>query len=285
MASFSSSIQYVDELYFAALFDKDEIFPISDEDYAEEITLQEALYDNVGINQHKIHGKNKERGQSSIKLCMICMETDQEMFRINGCGHSFCSDCISKHVAAKIQENIMMVRCPDLKCKGAIEPQDCRTIVPKQVLDRWEDALCESLILGAEKFYCPFKDCSAMLVDDGGGRGGVVTAAECPYCRRMFCAQCKVAWHAGIECRVFQAMNQDERKREDMLLIQLADRKKWRRCPKCKYFVEKTTGCEHISCRYDPIIIYLQIYYQLSPMAVLDVQNMFYLLNYLARHH
>ena len=31
-----------------------------------------------------------------------------------------------------------------------------------------ENALCESLILGSENLYCPFKDCSALLVDNGG---------------------------------------------------------------------------------------------------------------------
>ena len=55
--------------------------------------------------------------------------------------------------------------------------------------------------LGLKKFYCPYKDCSAMLVDDGGE---LVTASECPNCRRLFCAQCRVSWHASIECRDFK---------------------------------------------------------------------------------
>nr|GEU47122.1 zinc finger, C6HC-type [Tanacetum cinerariifolium] len=108
------------------------------------------------------------------------------------------------HVAAKIQENITTVRCPDPNCKGIIGPEACRLIVPKEVLDRWEDALCESLILGAEKFYCPFKDCSAMLVNDGGE---AVTSSECPHCYRLFCAQCKVA---NISDSVFFSMQMSQ---------------------------------------------------------------------------
>ncbi|GFZ08161.1 RING/U-box superfamily protein [Actinidia rufa] len=90
--------------------------------------------------------------------------------------------------------------------------------------------------------YCPFQDCSAMLVDDGGER---VTVSECPNCRRLFCAQCKVAWHAGIDCAEFQSFGKDKREREDVMLMDLAKSKKWRRCPHCKFFVEKLDGCAH----------------------------------------
>ncbi|CAL5195182.1 unnamed protein product [Lathyrus oleraceus] len=50
-------------------------------------------------------------------------------------------------------------------------------------------------------YYCPFKDCSALLVNDGKQD---VTSAECPECHRLFCAQCKVPWHGGIDCDDFQ---------------------------------------------------------------------------------
>ncbi|KAF6146768.1 hypothetical protein GIB67_007482 [Kingdonia uniflora] len=88
-----------------------------------------------------------------------------------------------------------------LNCKVVLEPEFCRSIVPEQVLDQWVNALCESMILGSQKVYYPFKDCSAMLIDDGVE---VVTMSECPYCRRLFCAQCKIPWHSGLGCDEFK---------------------------------------------------------------------------------
>ncbi|GJR69092.1 RNA-directed DNA polymerase, eukaryota, partial [Tanacetum coccineum] len=41
-------------------------------------------------------------------------------------------------------------------------------------------------VICSEKFYCLFKDCSALLVDDGGE---AVTSSECPHCNCLFCAQ------------------------------------------------------------------------------------------------
>ncbi|GKD21872.1 zinc finger, C6HC-type containing protein [Tanacetum coccineum] len=183
------------------------------------------------------------------RYCDICTDrkTESEMFRnTNVCGHMFCFDCIREHVAVKIKENMVNVRCPDPSCKGLIRPEVCRFFVPREVIIRWEKALCESMIIGSQKFYCPFKDCSALLVDDGGLS---VTSSECPNCNRLFCAQCKVAWHAGIDCRQFQMVIKGEIDPTDIWLMNLAKTKNWRRCPKCSFYVEKTEGCLHISCR------------------------------------
>ncbi|KAF8401158.1 hypothetical protein HHK36_014462 [Tetracentron sinense] len=248
----NTNLLFVDDFYFSALSDDEEIYPISDEKYAHGLMLQEALMSSVISSRmpdwspkvEKLKPiRKKEAGESSQSFCEICMEgrPTEDMFRNMTCTHSFCTHCISKYVAVKIQENISFVKCPNLNCKlGVLEPDRCRSIIPEQVFDRWEKALCESLILGSQKFFCPFKDCSAILVDEGGM---VVRESECPDCRRLFCAQCKVAWHAGIECEEFQRLNEDERMKEDLMVMELAKKKKWRRCPKCKFYVEKRDGC------------------------------------------
>ncbi|CAL5442895.1 unnamed protein product [Camellia sinensis] len=245
----------VDDFYFSALFDEDEIFPISDEKYAEELQLQEALVPSSSRKriqtletEHQDKVKSRKSNESSLVFCTICMDAKpkSEMFENNTCTHLFCSDCIAKHVAVKIQENIWMVKCPELNCEGVFQPEACRSIIPKLVFDRWENALCDSVILASQKFYCPFKDCSAVLVDDGGE---VVTVSECPNCRRLFCAQCNVSWHDGMECVEFQGLSKGGRESEDLMAMELAKKKKWRRCPNCKFYVEKDDGCLHITCR------------------------------------
>ncbi|KAL7617117.1 hypothetical protein Lser_V15G01517 [Lactuca serriola] len=213
-----------------------------------------------------------DASQSSESFfCDICMDTksSSEMFsKATVCGHLYCSDCISGHVSAKIKENITNVKCPDPKCKEVIGPEHCRAIVPKEVLERWEEALCESLILGTQKFYCPFKDCSVMLVDDGGES---VTSSECPNCHRLFCAQCKVAWHSEMDCNEFQSLNEDERNPEDIMLMQLAKSKEWRRCPSCNIIVEKQEGYRLISLVADVGIIFVMDVgkYMLEAMLVM----------------
>ncbi|KAL5055922.1 hypothetical protein RYX36_036604 [Vicia faba] len=226
----------------------------SDEKYAEELQLQEALYFSRISNSSVTVEEEEEGGSSSCsKLkesdCGICMEVKpvEKVFENPNCSHSFCVDCVGKFLAVKIQENRSTVKCPYPKCNGIWEPHDCSSFIPKDLLDRWENAVCEDTVLSSEKFYCPFKDCSAMLVNDE--KEAVVTSSECPHCHRLFCAQCKVTWHAGVDCKEFQSLEDGERGREDILAMELAKNKKWKRCPKCSFYVERVVGCTRITCR------------------------------------
>ncbi|XVF27140.1 hypothetical protein REPUB_Repub14bG0080900 [Reevesia pubescens] len=78
-------------------------------------------------------------------------------------------------------------------------------------------------------------------MNDGGYD---VVESECSNSHRLFCAQCKVACHTGI------SYSKDERSREDIMVMELAKKKKWRRCPNCKIYVEKIESCLHITCRF-----------------------------------
>ncbi|CAH9137934.1 unnamed protein product, partial [Cuscuta epithymum] len=180
-------------------------------------------------------------------ICQICFDEKQmsKNFRVMGCNHSYCSDCISKYVASKLEENISLINCPNPGCKGSLEPPHCASILPRKVFDRWGDALCEALLSASEKFYCPFKDCSALLLDDNQN----VVHSKCPECRRLFCARCKVPWHSNIACSEFQKLHKDEREREDIQLMNLAIGKQWKRCPKCRAYVERSAGCAFMICR------------------------------------
>ena len=190
------------------------------------------------------YGSESETQAAKRKLafCAICMDkkAQAEMFK-GRCSHSFCLACIGNHVAAKTTENFSTIKCPDFDCDVLLEPQSCKSFVPSQVVDRWEAALCESS-LGSNKIYCPFRDCSALLIDDGEQ---IVTSAECPHCHRLFCAQCRVPWHAGSECKSFEAETSDKK------FAVLAAAKKWQKCPVCKFYVQRIAGCNCIKCRYD----------------------------------
>ncbi|KAL6661593.1 hypothetical protein ACP70R_000977 [Stipagrostis hirtigluma subsp. patula] len=274
----------VDDLYFAALAHgcndaeaadgDDELFPISDEKYAAELQLQEVIMSSaVGAatatssnataavaSALLLKGECSSASSSSaaaaatdtLVFCKICMDAvpPSDAHRASrGCAHAFCGGCLTRYLGAKIQDRIASVRCPEERCAAALDPELCQGLLPREVFERWGAALCEAILLGAERAYCAYRDCSAMMVVDDGG-GGDVAESECPSCRRLFCARCGVApWHAGVSCDEYGRLRKGDRGREDMLLLEMAKGKKWKRCPKCEYFVEKSDGCLHITCR------------------------------------
>ncbi|KAF3638885.1 hypothetical protein FXO38_22983 [Capsicum annuum] len=168
-----------------------------------------------------------------------------------GCNHSYCKNCIVKYISSKLQENISRISCPVTGCNGELEPQNCGSILPNDVFVRWGDALCESMILVSERFYCPFKDCSALLIDECAGENKVIDQSECPECRRLFCAKCKVPWHSGFVCEEFDKFNNDERVIEGLQLMQLVKNQEWQRCPSCRMYVGRSEGCAQMKCRLE----------------------------------
>ncbi|KAK8952271.1 hypothetical protein KSP39_PZI003667 [Platanthera zijinensis] len=180
--------------------------------------------------------------------CEICTDPKypNELFSITGCSHTYCKSCLSQYVSSKVDKNVLLIKCPSPDCNnGKLEPEMCSPILEEGVFERWCMALCESIV--DSKFYCPFKDCSALMIDD---KDNEIKDAECPHCSRLFCAHCRVPWHAGLSCGEFQNLDKEERQQEDLMLMNLAKKSQWQRCPKCKFFVEKRSGCMFITCRY-----------------------------------
>ncbi|XP_056867183.1 uncharacterized protein LOC108857939 [Raphanus sativus] len=288
-SSSNSRTRMVDYYYDPELYDYNRVFPPYDVNYVNNLHLQQALASSLvtsmeEINHHpqpqrhvtlRIKQEEEEPEiktengppEPSSRLCTICMEekSSSDMFRGN-CTHFYCTECTARYVETKIEENVARIKCPDVDCTHVIEPNTCRDLIPKNLSVRWDKALCESLFQSSEKVYCPFENCSAMMVVEGGD--DKVTATECPSCHRLFCAQCKVTWHAGMGCNEFQRVGNTndkisnlffsriltinkgkEKKNEDELMIQLAKNKQWKRCPSCNFYVEKLAGCLHISCR------------------------------------
>ncbi|KAA0053550.1 E3 ubiquitin-protein ligase RNF144B-like protein [Cucumis melo var. makuwa] len=226
---------------------------LSDENYAEELQLQEVITSSLLSPPIKIpiHPSPTPHSSTSQVLCSICTDakSHSQMFTNRVCTHTFCTDCISKHIAAKL-EVTMAVKCPEPNCGTVLEPEMCGSFVPKRVLERWADALFEAMILKSKRLNCPFKDCGAAMIDEGDEEG--VTAVECGSCWRLFCAECRVGWHGEMKCGEFQRLRKEagvSGDKDDAMTVKLAENKKWRRCPHCKIYVEKTVGCVHILCR------------------------------------
>ncbi|KAF7004749.1 hypothetical protein CFC21_019931 [Triticum aestivum] len=197
------------------------------------------------------NGDSPVDGDGELFDCAICMETvpGALKFIINSCGHAFCSSCVAQYVAAKLDDNVCPIECPQPGCQdGTIEPERCHSIIPTDLLDKWGLLLCE-LAIGAKRMYCPYPECSALLLADDEAGAAAIAEAECPHCHRLFCARCAVPWHVGFGCLEFQKLGQDERGREDLLLRRLVGREGWQRCPECQMFVEKSEGCNYIKCR------------------------------------
>ncbi|KAL6274320.1 hypothetical protein ACE6H2_025012 [Prunus campanulata] len=195
------------------------------------------------------HNQHDENSPNTF-TCDFCLEPNhlQDSFKVKGCTHFYCDQCIVKFVVSKLQDNVTSIMCPVPGCQGTLDPEHCRRILPNNIFDRWGNALCEAVVMGSKTdkyLYCPFKDCSALLVYENGAKLSVC-AAECPHCKRDLCPSCKVPWHAGFDCAQFQKLSDGD---QDQMVEELAKEMNWMRCPSCKSYIEKSYGCNVMKCR------------------------------------
>lgn len=197
-------------------------------------------------NSEEFEEQHREEDTSSF-TCEICIEPVpfNKRFKMNrSCNHhSYCLGCVAKYIQAKIEEyNVSEIKCPGLECEKLLDPLLCRSILSANLFVRWCDVLCESALSKHQKVYCPFPDCSSLILNECRGK---VKKTKCPNCKKWLCFQCQLPWHTGYRCKETGEM----RDRNDILLGQLMEDRKWRRCPACNHGVERHSGCPRITCR------------------------------------
>ncbi|KAL3714591.1 hypothetical protein ACJRO7_006494 [Eucalyptus globulus] len=95
--------------------------------------------------------------------CGICMEDVRSIsiFKTTErCDHSFCSRCMSSHIAAKIKDGAANVRCPKSDCRTMLDPITCKKLVSSVGFAR-----------RFARYYYPNLICREMIINECGGDG------------------------------------------------------------------------------------------------------------------
>lgn len=179
----------------------------------------------------------------SVQKCSICCEEKPTPMTITmKCSHKFCSYCIKEHVDHKIESTQVPIRCPCINCRYYISTPELKSFLPVASYALLEDALLEPNLQTADKFYCPFSDCSVLLDPCCDSNQSDNNCVECPVCKRFICVKCGVRWHSSLSCDDFQDRPPHGLDNGDDV------ENRWRQCRMCERMIELTHGCYHITC-------------------------------------
>ncbi|KAJ4849535.1 hypothetical protein Tsubulata_034091, partial [Turnera subulata] len=158
--------------------------------------------------------------------------------------HSACSayPCTLKFIFAARPEQAALA-APGSSVKTGLDSFSCRLLVTREQIVKWCDLMCRSALSGVDSCYCPFPNCSGLVLNDCRDK---LKKTNCPYCNRTFCFQCGVPWHVRNRC----SESGNLRDRNDILVGELIERKMWTRCYHCGHSVERVGGCGSIKCLY-----------------------------------
>ena len=67
-----------------------------------------------------------------------------------------------------------------------------------------------------------------------------MTKFRCPSCLNKYCLKCKQLYHSGSLCKEIE---------NDQKFLKFARGAKYKECSKCRRWIEKSQGCDHIKCK------------------------------------
>lgn len=195
--------------------------------------LMSSLMINNGNNYF-----NNETNQMN-ENCLICYEklSDNEIKNnFLGCFHGFCDDCLYNYFKEKINSNIVDgIKCPETNCKTIINNNFIEGKITKDIslLEKYKkQRKLNQLLHDPNVKLCPYPDCKSYAIKKDNN------LVSCIHNGHQFCFNCLKHWHNAGRCAI----------KIDNYYKKWKNGKNIKRCPKCKYLIEKNEGCNHMTC-------------------------------------
>ncbi|KAJ1720246.1 hypothetical protein LPJ53_005097 [Coemansia erecta] len=244
-------------------------------------TIGSSSNDRETIMAYDRKQKRKEFEAQSY-TCAICIEEQSGKHCLQlSCGHVFCRSCLSSYLGILIEEgSVNQLQCPDMRCRKTAstpvtEAEMDELLSPEQI-SRYRRLYEQRKIDGDRSRYawCPRAGCGRGVESDAQ----IDRLCQCP-CGYAFCRLCLRTWHGPNFCEIksvqkivemyIQAVREDEssvkrlkmEKQYGLGVLQKLLREheqehasidyirsSTQQCPKCRFGIEKTYGCNHMHC-------------------------------------
>jgi len=198
--------------------------------------------------------------QQSVKIqetypytCPLCFEEFLErkhLYRVVGCRHLYCRQCVTQYYALNVKDGKCVVKCPQPTCPQEILFRNVKELVPDDVF-LLHQRLTLRVNANTNNFiWCPGDNCKSKLSKSQAKAGVVI----CYKCKLRVCFKCSEWEHPGVPCYDAHELTDKKIKseREAKVLFeqwQAESGVKLKICPKCGACIERTEGCSHMVCK------------------------------------
>ena len=197
-------------------------------------------------------GKRK-RTEVETRECVICVES-QPVYRnfptFTTCSHDAdtCLSCIAKQTVILLQasrgKGWSACRCP--QCDVSIPTEELQSALPRALVKEMKEMVSKAAQTTDDSWrWCLRPGCGHGSIHDG--RDEMIQCRKCTY---KMCFKHQVPWHQGYSCQDYETSHPQAaitKTNEEMI------QKMSKPCPGCGIAVEKTGGCNHMSCERNPI--------------------------------
>mmetsp|Transcript_15349 Transcript_15349/g.27373 ORF Transcript_15349/g.27373 Transcript_15349/m.27373 type:complete len:291 (-) Transcript_15349:101-973(-) len=212
----------------------------------------------------------------STKECQICLEawTDRHFLVPckDQCQHALdiCQTCIKRHIGAELDKGrVATIRCPHGSCHAILSYADIYRISPKELFPRYQKLLRDSYLQKDPNFrWCAHSGCGNGQIVDNVGKGVFMT---CQKCQRRTCTHHMCVWHDDCTCDQYDKEESERLRCEEIATLGLLRRTV--RCPSCKHGVQKSEGCDLMTCRCGTRFCYICRANYDGPRGIIAIGN------------
>ncbi|OJA19722.1 hypothetical protein AZE42_01504 [Rhizopogon vesiculosus] len=188
----------------------------------------------------KVQNRHAHRPAPSPHLvCPVCFSEASVPTRLS-CGHSWCTSCLQGYLASAVENKAFPLTClgNDASCTERIPLSLTQKILSGDDFA----ALCEASFWSYvharsnEFHHCPTPDCAQVY-----RVAPVTTILQCPSCLVRICSTCHTEAHDGLTC-------EERDTAQDKLFHEWAATHDVKNCPGCKTPIERSEGCNHMTC-------------------------------------
>ncbi|KAL5638030.1 hypothetical protein ACGC1H_002335 [Rhizoctonia solani] len=195
--------------------------------------------------------KQTKKGRSERLLsCSVCLEAMAPSVWVRptaGCRHEprICEPYLGQYVIHAIREGSTEVLCPDVGCRRQMDRKDVAGYIRGDpvCLNRYHTLVAQRELERQPNFvWCQNTRCGRGQVHHKGDASPLVI---CHYCHSRSCFRHRAIWHSGLTCDDYDLVilhDEEIQASEDYI------GKHTKQCPNCRRPIEKTTGCDHMTC-------------------------------------
>ncbi|KAK0463853.1 uncharacterized protein EV420DRAFT_1729513 [Desarmillaria tabescens] len=177
--------------------------------------------------------------------CPICYDDVSTPFQLV-CEHVYCTGCIRHFLTSAAETGIFPLVCMgnESTCGTPISIPVIQKFLPPTAFNHLlETVFTTHVDKRPQEFrYCKTPDCTQIY-----RRSEAMSVLRCPSCFSEICSSCGEDSHEKLSCedaRIHNNPAEQERMSEAWLLQQRSIKK----CPTCSRLLEKTEGCNHMTC-------------------------------------
>lgn len=161
------------------------------------------------------------------------------------CGHQSCKTCWEYYLSfnTKQGKDGVVITCNHAGCNLVVAESAWAKILPANLVNKRKKFVLDHFVSAQPDLaWCPGPNCPMAVKDPMRDSPEV----ECTSCMTSFCFKCKEISHRPCKCDWAKSwLIKCSSEAENATWI-LANTKK---CPKCKTQIEKSQGCNHMTCR------------------------------------